>query len=382
MPCQNLARNLLIKVMSFLSKIKEKLFNAKFPMVGVDISDNSIELLQLKSGGGIPRIKSSFRQDIEAGLIKNGEIIELEKLAAILKQTFSSAQPRLSSTHCLLSLPDKNTYFLSLQLKINGSSLETKIQSLAQEKLPVDLACCYFNYLLTEVDKQNREVFFAAAEKKTIAQFEELFAKAGLNLAVIEFESASLARALLDDNDSKKPAFIVDLGAVSTDIVLHDEHGFRDQINLPFGGYKLAKTIAETLKLEFGKAEELKKKEGLLLKQDGLGKILSADFNGLFEEIKQIRVNYESRTGNKVEKLILAGGTSLLPGLLELFSQSLPDLKIEKGDPTKKIKFSTEVSNRLLKNDIILYSNVIGLALRGLKRESIDQGINLVINNY
>jgi len=343
-------------------------------MVGIDISDNSIEFLQLKAGVDKPQIKSSWRQVIKAGLVKNGEIIELEKLAEILKQAFYSAEPKFTTNYCLLSLPDKQTYFLPLQIKTKVNDLEAEIKKLAQEKLPVDLTNCYFDYLLTHSDKQGQEVFFAAAAKDVIDQYQELFARVGLNLAAIEFESACLVRALLDEADFSRPILIVDLGAVATDIVLHDQHGFRDQLNLAFGGYKINKKIEEILNLEFKEAEKIKKEQGLLIKQNNLGQILAASFNDLFNEIKQMKFTYENKTTSKVEKLILAGGTSLLLGLPELFRQNLPDLKIETGNPTKKIDFYAKT----LKNDKILYSNVIGLALRGLNKESFDQGINLI----
>ena len=360
--------------MNILNKIKAKIFQSKFPMVGIDISDNSIEFLQLKTGSGKPQIKSSWRQVLKAGLVKNGEIIEPAKLAEILKQAFNSALPKFSTNYCLLSLPDKQTYFLPLQIKTKVNDLEAEIKKLAQEKLPVDLANCYFDYLLTHSDKQGQEVFFAAADKEVIEQYQELFAKAGLNLGAIDFESACLARVLLDGDNLQKPVFIIDLGAVSIDIILHDQHGFRDQLNLVFGGYKINKKIEEILNLEFKEAEKLKRKEGLFIKQNNLDKILKESFNDLFREIKQMKFTYENKTGSKIEKLILAGGTSLLLGLPELFGQNLPNLKIEIGDPTKKIDFYAKA----LKNDKILYSNVIGLALRGLRKESFDQGINLI----
>ncbi|MCX6742840.1 MAG: pilus assembly protein PilM [Candidatus Parcubacteria bacterium] len=360
--------------MNIINKIKAKIFNSKFPMVGIDISDNSIEFLQLKAGSDKPQIKSSWRQVLKAGLVKNGEIIELEKLAEILKQAFNAAQPKFSTNNCLLSLPDKQTYFLTLRIKEKVNNLGNKIKELAQEKLPVDLALCSFDYLLTHKDEHGQEIFFAAAAKKVIEQYQELFIKAGLNLAVMEFESASLVRALLEGDDLQKSVLIIDLGAVSTDVILHDQHGFRDQLNLVFGGYKITKKISEILNLEFKEAEQLKKKQGLLLTQNNLDKILAVEFSDFWPEIMQIKLAYEKRTGQKVEKLILAGGASLLPGLPELFSQNLPELKIEMGDPSKKIDFYAKT----LKNDKIIYSNVIGLALRGLNKESLDQGINLI----
>ncbi|MFA5188577.1 MAG: pilus assembly protein PilM [Patescibacteria group bacterium] len=359
--------------MSIFQQIKTK-FQAKFPMVAVDISDNSMELMQLKSGPAKPQIRSSYRQVLKANLVKNGEIIEIDKAAEILKQAFNSALPKFSTKFCLLSLPDKQSYFLSLHLKSRAGNLGDKIKKLAQEKLPVDLATCYFDYSLTRSDKEGQEVFFAAASKDLVEQYQELFTKAGLYLAAMEFESASLARALLSEEDLVKPILIVDLGAVATDIILRDQHGFRDQLNLVFGGYYLTKKIEENLNLEFKEAEQLKKKEGLNLRQNNLDKILALSFNDLCSEITNIKSAYEKRTGQKIEKLILAGGTSLLAGLPELLHQKLPGLQVEMGDPTKQLDFYA----KNLKNDKILYSNVIGLALRGLNKESLNQGINLI----
>jgi type IV pilus assembly protein PilM len=298
----------------------------------------------------------------------------LEKLAKILKQSFNQALPKFSSSYCLLSLPDKLTYFAILKIEKSIGDWQTNIYSLAQEKLPINLDEYYYDYLVTEDNKDKIEVFFVAAEIKKVNQYIELFKAAGLNLALIDFESACLARALLAGDDLIKPVFIVDLGAVSTDIGVRDKHGFRDQTNLAFGGYKLTKKIAEALKIEIKEAEKLKKQEGLLLKQNNLGPILAESFNELFEEINKIKDVYEKKTGPKIEKLLLAGGTSLLPGLKELFNQKMPDINIELGNPTNKINFSPE----LLKNDKILYSNVLGLALRGLDKESLDLGINLI----
>ena len=360
--------------MNILNKIKEQFFTSKFPMVGIDISDSSIEFVQLKPGTEKPQIKASFRQVIQAGLVAKGQIIELEKLAKILKQAFNQALPKFSSNNCLLSLPDKLTYFEILKIEKSNTDWQTNIYSLAQEQLPINLEQYYYDFLITEDKPDKVEVFFVAAEMEKVNRYVELFKAADLNLALIDFESACLARALLVGDDLIKPVFIVDLGAVSTDIGVHDQHGFRDQTNLAFGGYQLTKKIAEALKIEIKEAEKLKKQEGLLLKQNNLGLVLAESFNELFEEINNIKDVYEKKTGQKIEKIILAGGTSLLPGLKELFSQKFEGLKVEMGDPTKKINFSPE----LLKNDKILYSNVIGLALRGLNKESLDLGINLI----
>ena len=61
--------------MSILAKIKTILPQSKFPAVGVDISDSSIEFIQLKIGAKKPQIKTLYRQVIQAGLVENGKIV-------------------------------------------------------------------------------------------------------------------------------------------------------------------------------------------------------------------------------------------------------------------------------------------------------------------
>lgn len=360
--------------MSFFRKIKEKFLNSKFPLVGVDISDSSIEFVQLGHGRNKPKVKSSFRQVIKAGLVENGEIIDAEKLGQILREAFSKASPRFSSTSCLLSLPDKLTYFEIVKVDKAIEDWQSYVYSLAQEQLPLNLAEYYYDFLLAKEKKNKYEVFFVAAEIEKVDKYLELFKQAGLQLEAIDFESACLLRALLNEADQAKSVLLADLGAVSSDLILHDKFGFRDQTNLPFGGYVLTAEISQILKIEALDAEKLKKQDGLFIKQGKLDQILPAKFDDLFAEIKNMQAAYLQKTGRNIEKLILAGGTSLLKGVKELCVQKLPDLAIEIGDPGQKIDFSPE----FLKNDKILYSNVLGLALRGLNKESLEQGINLI----
>jgi type IV pilus assembly protein PilM len=348
---------------NFFKKIADKFFTSKFPMIGVDISDSSIEFFQLEKGPKQPKIKMQKRIEIPPGIVVKNQIKDLSRLAEILKQAYTEGADRFLSNFCLLALPDKLTYFLKLALDPQGDF--SRVYSLAQEKLPVNLAECYYDFLKIN----ENEVFFAASEKEITDQYKELFVMAGLNLAVIDFESACLIRSLIQADI--KPVFIIDLGAETTDIILYDQQGFRDQINFAIGGHDLTKIIAQDLGLSLDKAEVQKRKEGLnILKQKN--KAIEI-FQPIFQEIIKMKNNYELKDSQKVEKVILAGGTSLVPGLIEIFTAEL-HLKVELGNPFLKL----DAAGSQFKADKILYGNVIGLALRGLNSDSLRQGINLI----
>jgi type IV pilus assembly protein PilM len=352
--------------MGFFQNLGDKFFSNKFPMIGVDISDASIEFVQLQSGIGKPKIKAYYRLIIEPGLIANGRITDISKAAIILEAAFKKVNFKNNS--CLLSLPDKETYFVNLK----GKDLETQLYSLAQENLPVDLGQCYYDYSLNN----NEEAFFVAAPKEIIKQYAELFKMANLNLEVIDFESACLARALTEQRELKEPTLIIDLGAKSTDIVLVDDQGYQDQTNFAVGGYFLSQKIADTLKRGFDLAEKIKMEKGIKIEGLDLEAILSEMYAPAFAEIKKMTAEYKSKTDKQVKSIILAGGTSSLKGLVEVFKKNLPEYQIESGSLDKKIDFD----DAKLKSEQILYANVLGLALRGLNNESLTKGINLIKN--
>jgi type IV pilus assembly protein PilM len=352
--------------MSIFKQLGDKFFSSKFPMVGVDISDTSIEFVQLQTGLGKPKIKANYRLELEPGLVTNGRISDLSKVAMILKAAFKKEM--FKTNFCLLSLPDKETFFVN----IKGENLDTEIYSLAQENLPIDLGQCYYDYVMVD----ENEAFFVAAPKEIIKQYQSLFNLADLNLAVIDFESACLMRALITPKELKQPTFIIDLGAKSTDIILVDSHGFRDQVNFAVGGYFLSQKVADHLKQDFALAEKIKVEQGIKIEGLDLESILNEMFAPIMAEIKKMSAEYEEQTGQIARHVILAGGTSMLKGINEIFIKNLPGYQLAKGDLAKKIEFGDQE----LEKDKILYGNVIGLALRGVNSDSLNQGINLIKN--
>jgi len=359
--------------MSFLSNLKCMLFSKKFPMVAVDISDTSIELLQLTAGGKLPKIKAYTRKNIPSNLIDGGKIMNLDKLAEHLKKAFEQSKDKFSNNSCLLSLPDQNVYFTIFKIKKDIKEIDQTIYNLASQKLPIDLDHSYFDYLVT--DEKNKEIFLAAAaEQESVDQYIELFKKADLNLEVIDIESACLARSLLTQKDLETPTFILDIGARKTDIILVDQKGFRDQIDLPVAGNLLTSIIAKKLKLTNKQAEKLKREEGLLIKKDDLGKELAQQFDLVFAEIEKMCNNYTRKTEKKVNKIIMVGGSSLLKGLDEYIKKNYSQYKVVKGSPEKKVSMPAKI----FKVDKVFYCNVIGLALRGLNQDSCAKGLNLI----
>lgn len=353
--------------MTFLSQLKDKLLGSKFPLVAVDISDSSIELLQLSGKTSKPEVYTAYRQEIEPGLIKQGLISDKVKLTEVLRHCLAQVKPRFSSTACMLSLPDQDTYFLSLKGK-DPQSFPQQIYNKAQENLPVELSECFYDYFLIN----ELEAFFVAANKKVILDYLEVFQAAGLSLETVDFETACLARSLVDQKTLSGGVFILDLGAQSSDLTFVEKNNFKDQVSLPVGGYAITQKLCEKINKDFLAAEKFKMAKGLA--DPKIKEIVAEVYQPVIAEILKMSVNYEAVVKKEDKKIILAGGASLMPEIINFFSSSLPGFDVKIGRVDLKVDFSKEHS---VKNNII-YANALGLALRGLNNDSLAEGINLL----
>ncbi len=228
-----------------------------------------------------------------------------------------------------------------------------------------------------------------AAPKEIVGQYIEVIKLAGLELVAVDIESISLSRALI----SKKPEMkdgasiiIIDIGARTTNLSIFSDGGvLQNSITVPIAGDNFTRAIGDKLKIKTEEAEMLKRKFGFDA-SDSDNKILSilqSSFQPIVKELKEAINYYENNRGEKIEEIILAGGSAFLPKIDEYLAVNL-ERKVTIGNPLEQIsarggsafggKGGHLTDGKYLP---ILFANVIGLALRG-KGGDISKGINLL----
>ncbi len=219
-----------------------------------------------------------------------------------------------------------------------------------------------------------------------------LFKSSGINPIVFDIEAESIGRSLLTElpsvvGNSKKSkgenyfhrisedTMILDIGAQTTNINIFDKSGF---INLstaiPYAGYYFSSKVADYLGISKEEAEMMIIAKGFQKEDNSLFEVLSLEGGRIIEEAKQAMKYYKNETGRNVKKVIVAGGTSLLPDIDIFFKDNFEGVSVEIGDPLKKIKRK----GGLPSDRSILYANAIGLALRGISKDPVKDGINLL----
>jgi len=153
-----------------------------------------------------------------------------------------------------------------------------------------------------------------------------------------------LIRSLIGKDRST--AMIVDMGALRTNIIIVEDGIPYVTRSLDMGGGAFTRAIGATLSMDVKSAEQMKcdiKSISSIYPGSGLPKVFDAALQPMITELRY-SMNLHTGTqedtvqGRQVEKIILTGGSALLPGLAEFISGQL-QLRTYVGDPWARVVY-------------------------------------------
>ncbi len=354
---------------------------------GLDISDFSIEVLQLKKRVGKKQVSAFGRVNLEEGIISDGKILNKEKLIEKIKEVTSKTKAgKLQTRRVILAIPESKTFvnIFEFPVYLKFHELLKTVQVEVGRTIPIAFQDLYSDIQIISRSQEGfQKVRFVGVLKNIADDYKEVLEKAGLEPIAFDMESMSLAQVLIKESNKDSGTIILDIGARTTIVSIFDEGGLSFAINIPIAGNNFSQAISENLKIPLEEAEKLKRDYGLDEEMES-GKImliLQSIFQSIIDEIKNTIKYCEKETGKKINKIILCGGSSLIPKLPEYLSSNL-GIETQIGDPWTDIDDSNLQAPEILEfaraMSPILYATVIGLAMRGLERDPIHGGINLL----
>lgn len=349
---------------------------------GLDISDHSIEALVLsKSLFGKPRVESYGRTIIRGEVVKNGVIKNPKKLEELIKQTLDSAKPKpINSSLCILSLPESQVFSTIFKMPsgLKRKEIQSTIPYKAEEIIPFKSSEIYYDFKSITVEDQSQEIFYVAAPVKVVDSYVDVLRKVGIKPVAFDLESVSLARALISSGEnSDGGTLIIDIGSRTTNLNIFDKNGIRQSLTIKIAGDRFTKAIVTNMKLTPKEAAEVKMKNGFdPKKQEGKALlVLQNEFKRIIKEAQSLIEYYKTETNRPIKKIILAGGSSLLPQVDQYLADNL-GTEVVLGNPFLKIVDQKGLVD--LKNKAVLYGNVAGAALRGISKNADENDINLL----
>ncbi|MDQ5957859.1 MAG: hypothetical protein QG665_191 [Patescibacteria group bacterium] len=368
------------------------LFKKQNSVIGLDIGSSSVKVIQLRKDKG--RVILETYGELATGPYMEkavGQAVALgpDILSQLIKDLFKEAN--ITTKSGAISIPLRSSLLVTIDVpELPDDKLAQMVPLEARKYIPVPISEVMLDWSVIpdmreellgpeepnaphnlptgghEMSKMKQvEVLIVAIHKDTIKQYEEIARQTGLEAKFLEIETFSAMRASLYGN--RGATVIVDLGAATTKVVILDQGTVRLSHTINKGAQDVTLAIARSLNVSFAKAEEIKRKVGLVERvgDRDMGETLSPIVEYIFNEVNQVMVEYQKKRSRSVEKVYLIGGGALLRGLPEVAKESVY-APVVLGTPFDRVEAPAFLEN-ILQAVGPEFAVSIGLALRGLE---------------
>ncbi len=262
---------------------------------------------------------------------------------------------------CVISFPNSAVFTSVIDLPaMSQGELNTAVEFEAKKYIPLALSDIDLSWSVISENhdrSKNLKILLTAVPKQITRNYMKVFSLAKLEPEVGEIEALALIRSLI--GNVALSCVIIDIGARNTGLNIIESGFLRLSRNLNVGGDTITTKIAENLNISLLRAEQFKRDFGVS-GSTFIPETIKPVLNIIKNEVRQLLTIYQSQN-MKVDKILLVGGGSNLPGIVDFFG----DLRIpvELGNPLKAIGFN-KASETILKRYALSLPIAIGLALR------------------
>lgn len=332
-------------------------FGKQKSLLGIDIGTSSIKLVQLNHGTK-PVLETYGIVDIPEPITAQTTEKTIKEIAGLLTSLIEHAH--VTTKRCAMSLPNAAVFTSVIEMpKMSDDELESAIQFEAKKYVPLPFTEVTLSWTIISEseDKKMNRILLIAVPKQIRDTYIKVFQIAGLNLEIIEIEALALIRALVVD--ATKNDVIIDIGSKVTGINFVRGGLLQLTRNLNIGGESITERIAQVLNITVPRAEQFKQDFGLN-GTDFLPEAVKPVLGTIKNEVSQLVGIYKSHNVN-VDRVVLVGGGSQLPGIVDYFKDVNAEIQI--GDPLGHISYPESVAPVLTRFSPHI-AIAVGLALR------------------
>jgi cell division ATPase FtsA len=160
---------------------------------------------------------------------------------------------------------------------------------------------------------------------------------------------------------------IVGLGAGTTKIYIVDRKILRESHIISRGSQEITVTLTKGLGVTLQQAEDMKKRYGVIQQGVGsdVGQISSLVIDAIFSEAQRIMFAYQRKYSRNINRVVLTGGGSIMPGLIDRV-RSILQTNVSLAESFNKVE-TPAFLNDVLKQIGPRFDVAIGAALRRLE---------------
>ncbi len=350
--------------------ITSSLFNRGGGLVGVDIGSTSIKMLQLERIGSNYEIAAYASASLPKGAVVNGVIEKMPIVVEALQRCVTRSGVDVKNVALAMPTQAVTTRMLKYPADFSESSIYEQIEAEASMHIPFPLDEVRFDFCKIGLNKNgtDADVLLAAARREQVDGRINAVEALGLVPTLVDVESYCTQRCVAQAAKSmpKQGKGLVlahlDVGATNTTLTVIKDDEILFQREQSFGGHQLTLDIAKQYGLSADDAEV--KKRLAELPVDYPQRLLKPFLQDAAQlAARSLQFFYTSTPYSRVDQLLLAGGSSALPSMVDAITHTT-QIPVVLFSPLRGYTINKRVSTRQIEQEAAQLAVVCGLAMR------------------
>ncbi len=339
--------------------------------LGIDISSTAVKLLELSQHDDRYRVESYAVEPLQQGAVVEKNIAKPEAVGEAIRRAKNRSGTKIDQ--CVLAVPSAAVISKTLTMtgNLTDHELEDQIELEAESVIPFAREEVNLDFDVIGTNKDDRElvdVLVVASRSENVDARVGAAESAKLRPVIVDVESYAVAHAYRlyahqqQEDVTGKTVAIIDFGATMTSLNVIEEGELKYTREQPFGGKQLTEEIMRRYQLSLEEA-------GLAKREGGLPDNYIPEILDPFKETMAQQANrllqffYAASQHTSVDEVLLAGGTSAIPGAQEVIERRL-GVRARIANPFAKMSMSARVDTAKLTDDAPALMIAAGLCMR------------------
>src|SRR5580704_14882452 len=325
-------------------------------LVGLDIGSSSIKAVELRSTKAGYELVSFGMETLAPDTVVDGAIMDAPQVANAISKIFDAQ--RIKTKNVATSVSGHSVIVKRVPLPLmTEDELYDRIPSEASQHIPFDIADVNLSYQLLESMDAQMDVLLVAVKKDKILNHTNVLAQAGKTPVVVDIDAFGLQNCfeMNYEPDAGQTVALLNIGASVMNINI-----------VSVGGNQFTDALQKELDLSYEDAERLKKGETLPSVTDeqkqqilrSVSDILTLEIQKTFDFFRA------TASGENIQRIVVAGGTARVPGLVDLLREEFA-MPVEELNPFRKVLVNpSRHSDDQIREMSPRLAIAVGLALR------------------
>ncbi|MCB0336170.1 MAG: type IV pilus assembly protein PilM [Bdellovibrionales bacterium] len=355
-------------------------FTKKEALVSIDIGASCIRMLELDISQSVPVLMSLGVERFQKEVFSNNEIHDQDYVAECLDLLLERCD--VQAQRAVISMPGPSIFVKKLKLpKTSVKELESLVEMEAGSLIPHNIDDVMLDFhVIGEGEPGQLDILIVAAKNETIDSFMDCFTELEMEPVVVDIDYFALQNCfeLGYASQISDTVALINIGARYSCINVVRNGQSLTTGDVPVGGNLITAALVDELGFDRREAESMKRAyDGTKIPHPEIPDVVEGRVDYITAELNRQLSLLWSASGEDgdIDRIMIAGGSSKTPGLLEQL-QEKTGIECVELDPLKGVRCADSVDASLLKSVESSLALAIGSGIRFPGDKEYPEGVS------